>query len=231
MKYSRSLSKIGKVRDWVTDVLTDPKGMFDTADFNIKLKLRSMNNPIFAKKVEDIFLPSNVVIVSLVLLAAYIFILGPGAQPTFFTVLWFLVFSSWSFVVMELIRRNVDDPSKHNITSLRVTIVSLIIPLMLMQTIGLPKILIFGVVTFLIMSPVVYAIRSKWKISGHMCTYTAITTIMSLVNGWFVALYLIIPVISWSRIKLKAHTAAQVFVGTLLGFIVPYTFAILMPLF
>ena len=230
MKYSRGLSKLEKATAWVKDIITDPKEAIETADFNVKLRLRSMNNPIFAKKVESIFLPSNVVIMSVILLASYIFLFGPGAQPTFFTILWFAVFCSWSFVVMELIRRNVDDPTKHNITSLRVTIVSLIIPLMLIQTIGLPSILVFSVVTFLIMSPLVYAIRSKWKISGHMCTYTAITTIMSMVNAWFATLYLIIPVISWSRIKLKAHTSAQVFVGALLGFVLPYAFAILMPL-
>ncbi len=228
--YSKSLSKWDKVKEFAKNIVKNPKGFAESVKFSAKLKIRSLNNPIFAKKLESIFLPSNVVIMALMALSSYIFIFGPGAQPTFYTVLWFVVFCSWCLVVMELIRNKVDDPTKHNIISLRVTIAALIIPLMLMQTIGLPPLLNYTVITFLVMSPIVYAIRSKWKISGHMCTFTAMTTIMSMVNAWFASLYLIIPVISWCRLKLKAHTATQVFVGTLIGFILPYLFALLLPL-
>jgi len=229
MKYSKkSFSKLGRIMNFMDDLMEDPVNTIETLNFSAKIKLRSMNNPMFAKKVESIFLPSNVVIMCVLALASYIFIFGPGAHPSFNTVLIFAVFASFCFGVMELIRRNTTDPEKHNIISLRLTIISLIVPLMLMQSMGMPNIFVFSIITFLIMSPLVYSIRSKWKISGHMCTFTAITTIMSLANAWFAALYIAIPVISWSRLKLKAHTRAQIIAGTLLGFLTPLTFSVML---
>jgi len=233
MLYSTNRSLKEKMKDWVKNLGKDPEGVVESVKFEAKLKMRSLNNPVFAKQIESIFLPSNVIILALLTLSAYIFIFGPGARPTFDNVMWFVVFTSLCYFVMEWISRRVEKngPEKYNIMSLRITIISLIIPLMLMQTIGLPRLLNFVVVTFLLMSPLIYAIRSKWKISGHMCTFTAMTTIMSMVSAWFAPLYLIIPVISWSRLKLRAHTSAQVFVGTLIGFVMPYTMALLIPLF
>jgi membrane-associated phospholipid phosphatase len=222
-----------KAKKWVDGIKAarkDPERAIESLEFKTKLKLRSMNNDIFAKKLESIFLPSNVIIMALLALTSYIFILSPTANPTFRTVLWFMVFSSWALVAIEYIRMNVDDPDKYNEMSLRVGLVGLIPPLMLMVTVGLPQILVFTVITFMMMLPMIYVIRSNWKISGHMCTYTAMSTIMAMINGWFAPLFLMIPVISWCRIKLKAHTAAQVFVGTLLGFVIPYTIAFLLPM-
>lgn len=228
MKYSKGITKSDRIKGVINDAINDPKGTIDSVKFGLKLKLRSLNNPVFAKKIEGTFLPSNVIIMCILALASYIFIFGPGAQPTFITVLLFMAFSSLSFFIMELIKKHVTDPEKFNIASLRLTIISLIIPLMLMQTVGMPQMFVFSIITFLVMSPLIFVIRSKWKISGHMCTFTAITTIMSMMNGGFAALYLIIPVISWSRLKLKAHTKAQIIVGALIGFFTPLSFSVVL---
>lgn len=228
MKYSKGITKSDKIKGFVADAVKDPKGTINSVKFGLRLKLRSCNNPVFAKKIESIFLPSNMTIMCVLALASYIFIFGPGAHPNFSTILLFMAFSSLSFVVMEFINKKTTDPKKFNITSLRLTIISLIIPLMLMQTVGMPQMFVFSIITFLVMSPLVFVIRSKWKISGHACTFTAITTIMSMANGWFAALYLVIPVISWSRLKLKAHTRAQIIVGALIGFFTPLTFSIVL---
>ncbi len=228
MKYSKGITKSDRIKGFISDAIKDPKGIVESVKFGLRLRLRSFNNPVFAKKIEGLFLPSNAIIMCILALASYIFIFGPGAHPTFSTIVLFMAFSSLSFVVMEFISKHVTDPEKFNITSLRLTIVSLIIPLMLMHTVGMPQMFVFGIITFLIMSPLVFVIRSKWKISGHTCTFTAITTIMSMANGWFAALYLIIPVISWSRLKLKAHTKAQVIVGMLIGFFTPLTFSVVL---
>lgn len=229
-RFHKATDTIEKTSNWMKKASKNPERTRESLKLSAKLRLRSMNNVLFAKKLEDIFLPSNVIIIAILALTSYFFIFGPAANPTFNTVLWFVVFCSWSFVLMEYIRKNADDPDKHNIFSLRVGLTSLIIPLMLMTTIELPSIFVFSVISFLFMLPLIFAIRSKWKISGHMCTFTAMSTIMSIFNGWFAPLFLMIPVISWCRIKLKAHTAAQVFVGTLLGFVIPYTCAFLVPL-
>jgi len=194
----------------------------------LEILASSIGSHIDAKRVEGLFLPSNVVIMSVLALASYIFVFGPGAHPTSSTLLLFTASSSFCFIIMELIRGYANESNKFNINSLRLTIVSLIIPLMLLRAVGLPQVFVFSTITFLLMSPLVYFIRSKWKISGHMYTFTAITTIMSMFSSWFTPLYLLIPVISWSRLKLKTHSAAQVLAGAALGFIMPYTIASLM---
>lgn len=224
------LERVERLVERVKRAKKDPERAAESLKVDAKIKLRSMNNVVFAKKLEMVFLPSNVIIMALIALTSYIFILSPSANPTFYTVLWFMVFCSWALVGMEYIRRNVPDPEEYNAMSLRVGMAGLVPPLMVMVTVGLPQILVFTVITFLFMLPIIYVIRSNWKISGHMCTYTAMSTIMAMISASFAPLFLMIPVISWSRIKLNAHTAAQVFVGTLLGFAIPYTFAFLMPL-
>ena len=224
------LDRIKRLIEGVKKAKKDPERAAESLKVDAKLKLRSMNNVTFAKKLETVFLPSNVIIMALLTITSYIFILSPTANPTFYTVLWFIVFCSWALVGMQYISMNVPDPEDYNAMSLKVGMAGLIPPLMIMVTVGLPQILVFIVMTFMLMLPIIYVIRSNWKISGHMCTYTAMSTIMSMVSASFAPLFLMIPVISWSRIKLNAHTAAQVFVGTLLGFVIPYTFAFLMPL-
>jgi membrane-associated phospholipid phosphatase len=231
MRYSKGASEAGKIKQFVEGLVEDPTGTVSSLKFDTKLRLRSMNNSAFAKKVENIFLPSNVVIMALLALFSYVFMFGPGSHPNFITFIQFMLFSSLCLGVMEVIRiKAAGDIEKYNINFLRISLISLIIPLMLMQTIGMPQVFVFSTITFLIMTPVIFVIRSKWKISGHMCTFTAASTIMSLVSSSFAPMFLMIPLISWSRIKLKAHTAKQVFIGTLVGFAVPYTFAFLLPL-
>lgn len=184
----------------------------------------------FAKRVESTFLASNTVILSVIVLASYIFILGPGAHPTSETLIVFLGFSGIGFVAMDLIGRYANEPDKFNIRSLRLSIVALIVSFMLMRSVGVPQVFVFGIISLLIMSPLVYVLRTKWKISGHIYTFTAVTTIMSMVSAWFTLLYLLIPLISWSRLKLRVHTTGQIVAGAVIGFVVPVTLAFAMHL-
>jgi membrane-associated phospholipid phosphatase len=206
-------------------------GLFKSSlSIKLKQRLKEKNNRAFAKKIENMFLSSNVIIVSLLMLASYTYILGPGVNPSKFTVGLFLVFSVFSLFLMEAINKRTSDPNEYNINLIRITLISVPIALLVMNTIGLASVFEFTIITFMVMSPLVFFIRSKWKISGHMCTFTAMATIMSMMNGWFAAFYIVLPVISWSRLKLNAHTRTQVIAGVLLGFLTPLTFSILIPL-
>jgi membrane-associated phospholipid phosphatase len=53
---------------------------------------------------------------------------------------------------------------------------------------------------------------------------------MSMVSAWFMPLYLLIPLISWSRLKLHVHTVGQIIAGAVLGFTVPVALAFVMHL-
>ncbi len=63
-------------------------------------------------------------------------------------------------------------------------------------------------------------INLKWKISAHAIGIANPLALLTLLFGPVILpLYLLIPLISWARVKVKAHTLAQVVAGTLLGFI------------
>ena len=60
----------------------------------------------------------------------------------------------------------------------------------------------------------------KFKISLHMTgAASSITGIVVIFGWWWSWLYLFCILIAWSRVKLEAHTEAQVISGTLLGII------------
>ncbi len=66
-------------------------------------------------------------------------------------------------------------------------------------------------------------INLKLKASVHVAAITALITALSLVyRGYFILLFLIIPVICWSRVKIKRHSVPEVIVGTILGVILAF---------
>lgn len=57
-----------------------------------------------------------------------------------------------------------------------------------------------------------------WKISGHTAVAGAAATVLAAAYGPpFLLTFLALPVIGWSRLALRDHTAAQVTAGALLG--------------
>lgn len=61
-------------------------------------------------------------------------------------------------------------------------------------------------------------INLRWKISGHTAGLTAPLVALSVGFGWITApLYILVPLVAWSRVVLGAHTPAQVIAGSMLG--------------
>lgn len=61
----------------------------------------------------------------------------------------------------------------------------------------------------------------KFKISLHLTgASSSITGIVIVFGWWWGWLYLFCILIAWSRIKLRAHTQAQVIAGTILGILI-----------
>ncbi len=53
-----------------------------------------------------------------------------------------------------------------------------------------------------------------WKISFHMAANTTAAILMNFLFNWKLSfLYVLIPLIFWSRLKLKKHTVAQLIAG------------------
>lgn len=84
--------------------------------------------------------------------------------------------------------------------------------------IGLPG--VFNVVVFAIfVNTIIYGIITLWwKVSIHCAGVAGYLSATTLIMGEKnIVLWLIIPLLCWSRIRLKAHTPMQTFVGAVLG--------------
>jgi membrane-associated phospholipid phosphatase len=61
-------------------------------------------------------------------------------------------------------------------------------------------------------------INSRWKISAHSAGLSGPLTVLAWIFGFkTLPLFLLIPLVGWSRLYLKAHTFWQVVAGTVLG--------------
>lgn len=67
---------------------------------------------------------------------------------------------------------------------------------------------------------VISAINTRWKISAHAMGASGPLTALALTFGWLVLpFFLIVPIVAWARVELKAHTRAQVIAGAFLGIV------------
>ena len=67
---------------------------------------------------------------------------------------------------------------------------------------------------------VISAINTRWKISAHAMGASGPLTALAVTFGWLVLpFFLIVPIVAWARVELKAHTRAQVVAGAFLGII------------
>jgi membrane-associated phospholipid phosphatase len=81
-----------------------------------------------------------------------------------------------------------------------------------------PPMLIATMAGYTACALVVQAITRFWKISTHAIGITAPLAALTVLYGWQPAPFLVlIPIVCWSRVYLKAHTVAQVLVGAGLG--------------
>jgi membrane-associated phospholipid phosphatase len=65
---------------------------------------------------------------------------------------------------------------------------------------------------------IVFAITLRWKISAHTTSAAGVTMLILRVFGLAAApLVISIPLIAWSRVKLRRHTLGQTIAGALLG--------------
>jgi membrane-associated phospholipid phosphatase len=70
----------------------------------------------------------------------------------------------------------------------------------------------------LVTSAVITAITFTWKISVHCVVASATVALVALTYGAVALLGLtLVALVAWSRVRLRAHTTAQVMAGALLG--------------
>ncbi len=69
----------------------------------------------------------------------------------------------------------------------------------------------------------IFIVNIFWKISAHMMGAAAPLVAFSFAFGkWVLPFFLLLVLIGWSRVRLKAHTLAQVIAGGLAGLFLTY---------
>ena len=96
--------------------------------------------------------------------------------------------------------------------------VSVAAGLILLLALGAPR-LLTGYLAFMLASvAVLVAITTVWKISIHCAVASGSVTILAMAFGPLVLpAYVLVTLLSWSRVTVKDHSVAQVVAGSLLG--------------
>ena len=91
----------------------------------------------------------------------------------------------------------------------------------LLLAVGAPRELIALVLSILAGLAVGAAITTRWKVSGHTAVAASAATVLVVTFGpWAATTFLALPVVAWSRVALRDHTAAQAVAGLLLGAVI-----------
>lgn len=105
------------------------------------------------------------------------------------------------------------------------------VPSLLFLIFTLPLLIIFKMWTIIILMQIglviwifLWAIISfYYKISGHVGGASFVYTSFYFLTGehyWWI--FLLLPILAWSRVRLKQHTVDQTIVGGVLGYLVSY---------
>lgn len=84
-----------------------------------------------------------------------------------------------------------------------------------------PKVLFIALFA-IILGLVFIATVNRWiKASIHMATFTSVILFIGIIyKGYYFLLLSLIPLLAWSRVKIKEHTAMETLVGTVLGVLI-----------
>jgi membrane-associated phospholipid phosphatase len=101
---------------------------------------------------------------------------------------------------------------------LLMALASVLAGLLVLESVGAPRSVVVMVLAIVAGILVLATVSPFWKISGHAAAISSATVISALMLGpaWL-PLLLLVPAVGWSRVVLRAHTAAQVVAGSLFG--------------
>jgi len=174
-----------------------------------------------AKFLESMFQPSNEIFI-----VYLIFIYSSLAEMSFIDIFVYMVALIGTPISYNIMIRKVKRKNRGALIALAVTTLFFALLSSMFSSLRNLKFLYLSTYTFLILVFLAFTIRLKWKISLHVSVLTASITILTIFNQVFYLAYLLVPLIVWSRIKLKAHDLYQTIAGFILGILVPLIFFI-----
>lgn len=92
---------------------------------------------------------------------------------------------------------------------------------LVMLLLGAPKLILIVIATAVLQLFFMLLITLRWKISGH-CTAVAglIVLALALFGEDLLPSTLLVPLVAWSRIRLRRHTLAQTVAGSFMGAVI-----------
>ncbi|RLE65452.1 MAG: hypothetical protein DRJ47_05025 [Thermoprotei archaeon] len=142
----------------------------------------------------------------------------------------FLAFFPVVFILIEKIRGHVDyfvSDVKKRPKFFIPPLISYFTGFSLFHAIGLKVIALYYLVFFSV-SLALFIVTFRWKISVHAAGVAGPATFLVYVYGLkFILLYLLVPMVSWSRVKLKAHNVSQVVAGAIIAILVTFVTCII----
>ncbi|MFN2528222.1 MAG: hypothetical protein ABR584_05840 [Candidatus Baltobacteraceae bacterium] len=137
---------------------------------------------------------------------------------TFFTSIGPMLFVFWLYSTERISDLDM------SIRSERETVFGAFVVFYLIGTLSLwvthsPKLLIAAMAGFTLSTIVVQYITRYWKISTHALGIAAPLVALTLLYGWdeLFPFWVLLPMVCWARVYLKAHTVAQVIAGCALA--------------
>lgn len=171
--------------------------------------------------VERLLFPSNMVITSAILLLIYL-----KDEPFFVNNVVICVISVLGYgLTVYLLKRRAKDENKLYGTS---ALLTLIVFFFCSFFLVVSKEIMYCAISLLPVIIFIYLIRTRWKISAHSATVTGVWAVLSLIDLIFLPLVSLLPLVVWSKRKLKEHTPIQLIAGTMIGLVVPLTFYLLL---
>ncbi len=181
-----------------------------------------------ARWVSRIFNPILLAITSMALVAYNLAVIEPR--------IWFLsglqllisVLIPVAFITWLLARKKITDFDiyirSQRIKPYLVIITCSAISLTIMWMIAAPKLVIALSTAGLTQATIMFLVNLRWKISGHAAGMASFTTLLwYLLGPVAIPLFLGIPLMAWSRVRLRRHTLLQTVAGSALGAV---TFAV-----
>jgi membrane-associated phospholipid phosphatase len=146
------------------------------------------------------------------------------------------VLTPLSFLVWQLRRGSITDLDiqlrEQRRNTLLVTIGGFALTWLVMLIGGAPPALTLMAGAGMLQWIIIFGITMRWKVSIHSTSATGVAIIILRIFGLSAApLVVSIPLIAWSRVKLRHHTPAQTIVGVILGVIVSWLAMLLSPAF
>ncbi|WP_306843148.1 phosphatidic acid phosphatase [Paenarthrobacter nicotinovorans] len=178
----------------------------------------------FARILTEVFQPPVVVLVLL--------LISPAIEPGFPGTMWFGLLGAFFVCVLPLayvlVMVKLGRISDHHVSDRRqrpalllMALVSVVTGLLVLQLIGGPVSVSVMIIALIAGIAVLAVVSAFWKMSGHASALAAAVVIAVLMFGpaWL-PLFVLVPVVGWSRLVLRAHTLGQVIAGSLFGGIV-----------